>query len=93
MKPVVTPRSAREGCDDKEPGGVRRDEQGGEGGVDDRSCTALANELHEDDRRHRERDHGEVELDVREVVDDPLGDAERAVAAPELPVGAEGVTG
>ena len=43
----------------------------------------------EHDRSDGEGDHGEVDLDVREVVDEPLPDLEGVVAAPELPVGAE----
>ena len=72
VEAVVAPRRARERRDDEEPGDVRGDEQRRERELDDGSRAALADELREHDRRDRERDHGEVELDVGEVVDEPL---------------------
>ena len=91
VQAVVAPRRAREGRDDEEAGGVRGEEERREGGVDRGACAPSTYELRQDDRRDRERDHSEVDLDVGEVVDDPLRHAERVVAAPQLPVGAERV--
>ena len=92
MEPVVAPGRAGERGDDEEPDRVRGQEQrciGG--GALVAGPAAEAEEAREDDRSDRQREHGEVDLEVGEVVHEPLRDLERLVAAPELPVRAERV--
>ncbi len=89
VEPVVRVRRAVEGRDDEEPDGVGREEERGEGGCAFGAGPTVAEQVPEHDRRDRQRYHGEVDLEVGEVVDEPLRHLERVVAAPELPVRSE----
>ena len=93
VEPVVAPRRAREGGDDEQPRDVGRGEQADERGRPARARPSRRVRAPRARSGHGDRHDHEVDGEVAEVVDEPLGDRERVVAAPELPVRAERVLG